>query len=505
MATTPLSSRQSRDGSDISTRRLFGVYYTPDDLASVMVRWALADGRGRVLDPSYGGCAFLDAAVRILSELDASTAGQRVYGVEIDPRCVDTVRRSERLVEANCYQGDFLQASPTDLPGAPYAAIVGNPPYVRHHWIKGDQLESARAVAAASSIPLPATASLWAYFLLHALRFLSLGGRLAMLVPEAILQTDYGARLRETLASRFRSSLLVYVRDRVFAGTDEAVVAVACSGFGESGDVLTSAVDSVEELQSVLQNPDATGCQLSYRFPTALGEIGARVISVLSRLDESCAVRRLSDVADIRIGVVTGANRHFIRSATDLDALGLPQGVRHRIVPRTRWLKGLKFTEEDHDTFLDAGFAALLVRPEGADEDRRVEPWIQEGRERGVEGRHKCAIRKEWFRVDMPSPPDAFATCARAGSPLLVLNRGRVPEQQCRPQPHLARRRVGRTGSRGGRLSHERRCGVGGTQGASLRRRSVEDRAGHSEAHPRACADRFGRQVPRHRCFASEG
>lgn len=245
-----------------------------------------------------------------------------------------------------------------------------------------------------------------------------------MLVPEAILQTDYGAPLRETLASSFRSSLLVYVRDRMFAGTDEAVVAVACSGFGESGDVLTSAVDSVEELQSVLQNPDANGCQLSYRFPTAFGDIGPIVMSILNRLDESCAVRRLSDVADKRIGVVTGANRHFIRSATDLDALGLPQGVRYRVVPRTRWLKGLEFTEEDHDTFLEAGLAALLVRPEGADEDRRVEPWIEEGREMGVDGRHKCAIRKEWFRVDMPSPPDAFATCARAGSPLLVLNRG---------------------------------------------------------------------------------
>ena len=122
--------------------------------------------------------------------------------------------------------------------------------------------------------------------------------------------------------------------------------------------------------------------------------------------------------------MVTGANRHFIRSAADLDALGLPPGVRHRVVPRTRWLKSLEFTEDDHDTFLDAGDAALLVRPEGADEDRLVEPWIQEGREMGIEGRHKCAVRKEWFRVDMPSSPDAFGTCARAGSPLLVINRG---------------------------------------------------------------------------------
>ena len=424
MAPAGLSSRQLQDGSDVSARRLFGVYYTPDDLASVLVRWALADGCGPVLDPSYGGCAFLEAAVRVLSEMDVSKAGKWVYGVDIDPSCANTVRSSKRLVEANCFQIDFLTASPGDLPGSPYAAIVGNPPYVRHHWIRGDQLESARAVAADSTIPLPATASLWAYFLLHALRFLSPGGRLAMLVPEAILQTDYAAPLRETLAKRFSRSLLVYVRDRLFAGTDEAVVAVACSGFGEKGDILTLAVESVEDLQSVLKNPDSNGCQLSYRFPAAYSEIGAAAVSVLSRLGENRVVRRLGEVADVRVGVVTGANRHFIRSAADLDALGLPPGVRHRVVPRTRWLKGLEFTDADHDTFWDAGAAALLVRPEGAEEDRLVEPWIQEGLEMGVEGRHKCAVRKEWFRVDLPSPPDAFATCARAGSPLLVLNRG---------------------------------------------------------------------------------
>ena len=155
MAPAGLSSRQLQDGSDVSARRLFGVYYTPDDLASVLVRWALADGCGPVLDPSYGGCAFLEAAVRVLSEMDVSKAGKWVYGVDIDPSCANTVRSSKRLVEANCFQIDFLTASPGDLPGSPYAAIVGNPPYVRHHWIRGDQLESARAVAADSTIRSP--------------------------------------------------------------------------------------------------------------------------------------------------------------------------------------------------------------------------------------------------------------------------------------------------------------------------------------------------------------
>ena len=418
------SSRQPENAPDISSRRLFGAYYTPDDLASVLVRWALADGQGPVLDPSYGGCSFLEAAVRALSEAGVSHAGRQVYGVDIDPSCADTVRSSEELVEANCFEGDFLTASPTDLPGSPYAAIVGNPPYVRHHWIRGDQLDSVKAVAGDATTQLPATASLWAYFLLHALRFLSPGGRLGMLVPEAILQTDYAAPLRKMLANSFGRSVLVYVRDRVFAGTDEAVVAVACSGFGETGDILISAVESVEELESVLKNPNSNGCQPSYRFPASASATGAAAVSLLNRLGEDDGVMRLGEVADVRVGVVTGANRHFIRSVVSLDALGMPSGVRYRVVPRTRWLKGLEFTDKEHDTFLNLGAPGLLVRPGNAEEDRLVEPWIKEGREAGVKTRHKCAVRKNWFRVDMPPPPDAFATCARAGSPLLVLNRG---------------------------------------------------------------------------------
>ncbi|MDE2795174.1 MAG: N-6 DNA methylase [Gemmatimonadota bacterium] len=414
---------QEPDLGSVPRRRLLGSYYTPDELATVLVRWALADGDGPVLDPSYGGCAFLEAAARVLSRSDPSNAGTGVYGVDIDPSCIETARDSELLIEANCIEADFLATSFGDLPGSPYAAIVGNPPYVRHHWITGDQQESARAVAAESSVPLPATASLWAYFLLHSLRFLATGGRLAMLVPEAILQTDYAAPLREMLAERFGTSRLIHIRDRQFEGTDEAVVALACSGFGDSGTVETLAVDSVEGLESVLLN--SNGCPPDCSsFPPTDGDTLDAAIDLLSRIRESPQVRRLDQVASVRVGVVTGANRHFIRSRAALDAINIPADVRHGIVSRTRWLEGLEFTNDDHGALVAAGAAALLVRPESAEHDRLVDSWIQEGVEGGIDDRYKCALRSHWFRVDLPSRSDAFATCARAGSPLLVLNRG---------------------------------------------------------------------------------
>ena len=424
MAPTVVSSSKSQDRSGVARRRLLGVYYTPDDLAMVLVRWALADGNGPVLDPSYGGCAFLEAAVRVLADKDSSRAQTWVYGVDIDPTCAETVRLSDKLSDVTCIEGDFLSVSPHDLPGSPYAAIVGNPPYVRHHWIKGDQRVSTRALAADSTIPLPATASLWAYFVLHSLEFLSPGGRLAMLVPEAILQTDYAVPLREMLADRFANSRLIHVRDRLFARTDEAVVVAACSGFGDKGEVQTLAVESVEDLHSVLTNSNGRPPR-SYRFPPHVNDTGPRAVALLRRIGETPEVRCLGELAVVRVGVVTGANQHFIRTRENLDALELPDGVRHRIVSRTRWLSGLEFTEADHEALVDGGGAGFLVRPEGTEEDRLVQPWIRAGEKEGIDGRYKCARRDDWFRVETLSPPDAFATCARASSPMLVLNRAK--------------------------------------------------------------------------------
>lgn len=422
MPATDLSPGQPELGSDPRRRRL-GAYYTPDELAAVLVRWALADGDGPVLDPSYGGCAFLAAAARALSKGDPSNAGARVYGVDIDPSCLEAARDSKLLVEDNCIEADFLATSSNDLPGSPYAAIVGNPPYVRHHWITGDQRESARAVAAESSVPLPATASLWAYFLIHSLKFLAAGGRLAMLVPEAILQTDYAAPVREMLAARFGNSRLIHIRDRQFAHTDEAVVALTCSGFGGKGAVETLAVESVDDLRSVLLSSNGRSPHGS-SFPPAAGDTLGAAMALLRRIQQSPEVKRLDEVASVRVGVVTGANRHFIRSREALDALGIPADARHGIVSRTRWLEGLEFRDADQGTLVEAGAAAFLVRPESAEHDRLVDRWIQEGIAGGIDDRYKCSLRNDWFRVDLPTVPDAFATCARAGSPLLVLNRG---------------------------------------------------------------------------------
>ena len=339
---------------------------------------------------------------------------------------MDYVSARGSLLTENCVVSDFFELMPGDLRGAPFRAVVGNPPFVRHHWFKGPTRQAAMKAASDAGVSVPETASAWAYFLVHAMRFLADGGRLIMLVPEALLQADYAAAVRDALAARFRSVRLIHLRDRLFDGTRESVVVVAASGFGKRGSMSVESVQHADDLGRALHCPPGAS-----NFPSVTAPSGRSVdratVELLEELEHSESIRKLADIAAIRIGLVTGANSFFVRNREYLERIGVPRRAWRRLVPRTRWLSGLDFSRTDHERLARAGWPAFLVRPARAHEKSAgIRQWVAEGVAAGVHERSHCGKRDPWFRVDLPAAPDAFGTCTRMGSPLLVLNRGRV-------------------------------------------------------------------------------
>ena len=410
----------------VERRRLLGAYYTPDPVADTLTRWALAPGAGTVLDPSFGGCAFLGAATSVLAEQGVENPNRLVFGVDVDPSCMDYVSAGNGLLAENCVVRDFFELMPGNLRGAPFRAVVGNPPFVRHHWFKGPTRRAAMRAAADAGVSVPETASAWAYFLVHAMRFLADGGRLTMLVPEALLQADYAAAVRDALAVRFRSVRLIHLRDRLFDGTRESVVVVAASGFGKRGSLSVESVQHAGDLGRVLRCPPGASNSPSVTAPNGRS-VDRGTVQLLAELEHSEPIRKFADIAAVRIGLVTGANSHFIRNREYLERIGVPRRAWWRIVARTRWLSGLDFRHGDHERLDRAGRMAFLVRPAPAHETASgVRQWVAEGVAAGVHGRSHCGKRDPWFRVDLPPAPDAFGTCTRMGSPLLVLNQAGV-------------------------------------------------------------------------------
>jgi len=408
-----------------SSQRQLGAYYTPGSLAQYLISWALRDRLGSILDPSYGGCAFVNAALEVLTERGVQVPGAYIFGVDVDPSCVQHVAQQPGLKQAHFVTQDFLTVLPGDLIGAPFAAIVGNPPYVRHHWLKGEARKAARHVTERAGVRLPATSSVWAYFVLHAMQFLASDGRIAMLVPEAILQTNYGQAVRAALTARFGKIYLIRVCERLFTGTDEAVIVLAASEKGP-GIIRFGEVKQASEVEHVLSDPDramptAEKTREYQRFSHP------RCHNLLDELMQHPKVVRMGKLATVRIGVVTGANDFFLFSSHHLEEKSIPASAVLPIVARTRWLTGLQYGADDHNTVLQNEGTALLCSP-SADltHESPIQAWIADGERRELHLRYKCRVRTPWYSVPVGMRPDAFATCSRFGSPLLVLNQARV-------------------------------------------------------------------------------
>jgi len=412
--------------TSVDKRRLNGAYYTPEPLAHAMVSWALSAGLGTVLDPSFGKGVFLRAAQRVLNANGDPDPSRRIFGVDIDPECALQVRDALRLSPDSVLTADFLALEPPQVPGAPFQAVVGNPPFVRHHWLQLPVPPHDDASDTAEAVPLSGRSSSWAHFVRRSLRFLAPGGRLAMVVPEALVQTDYGDTVLQLLRARFSSVRLIRIGERLFRGTDEVAMVLLAEGTGP-GDVLIRCVDRLQDAVGALGFRGREGVLLapagSYRAALA-----TQLPAVLEKWQECCDnVVALGELVQIRIGIVTGANRFFVLRPSEAEALGLPKAGLYHVLARTSWLAGLDVSNSDVERIGRLDLPSLLVSLGGRSLDApAVRAWVERGEELGIHKRHKCSKRVPWCSVPVGPVPDAFMTCSRAGAPRIVANSSKV-------------------------------------------------------------------------------
>jgi adenine-specific DNA methylase len=404
-------------------------FYTPRDLAQVLTDWAIMDSHSTVLDPSFGGCAFLYAALESLKKKGNKTPGAQVYGVDIDP---DAKNYLKPLFESSANPdqfviSDFFNVTPAGLKQDLFDAVVGNPPYIRYHNISDEAEIRAAKCLNEYDIKISGRASYWAYFLLYSMQFLKRGGRLAMILPGALLHTDYSEKVRDLLKGFFRDVTIFLLEDRVFDSTQEESVLVFADGAQEPHQRLrVGAVSKISDLPKALINGHATTKIITHskvdgEWLRALLE--SEVLSIYDEIAESDGFVRLGELVNIRIGVVTGNNNFFILSDDERKKLRIAKKYTIPIVRRPAKLKGLSVTDSDLNTIDTKQRNRLLaIKPDQAIDDHLREFFFA-GEKLGISQATKCRDRKPWFSVPETFVPHAFVPCMFASWPRLVINK----------------------------------------------------------------------------------
>jgi len=223
--------------SDHHNRRRAGAFYTPPALGAALAALVFDPSAPsnfkpsnskptntapivRVLDPACGtGTLLIHAANAALQSLDARATTRAIHliGVDIDPAAVAIARTrvGAAIARANLphsatlhvdiYHADALDLATTWGQIVPhfgaYTHVVANPPFgnaIEARTARSDQERAQHARA----FPYAATGAydLAGLFVELAIRALDLGGRAGVIVPRALLDAPYAARLRARCA-----------------------------------------------------------------------------------------------------------------------------------------------------------------------------------------------------------------------------------------------------------------------------------------------------------------
>lgn len=411
---------------DLRLRKRLGIFYTPRSVAEAICSWAIRSASDVILDPSYGGCVFFAAAIDRLRALSSADATRNLYGADIDPkakRFLSLLGGHRNALGSHFHEADFMTLRTTDFPTL-FDSIIGNPPYVRHHKMTQKTMTAARR--ATSWCELPETSSYWAYFTLHATKFLRKGGRLGMVLPGAFLAADYAAPVWTHLLANFVSVRVMLVRASVFGDAEERCVVLLADGYGGSCLAPTYLVVDTFEALATACNPTPTLLRVRSKA-TSVGAWPLPLLSTAQRelfgeLQGRPEVRKLGTMAKIRIGVVTGANDFFVLSPERVRELGLSHAPLLPIFSSSRQLRTLAVDDRDLAALADAQVAALLLNVGRATRSKAVERYVQSARAARARTRFKCRSRDPWFVLRDTKVPDAFLTYVNHFSPRLTLN-----------------------------------------------------------------------------------
>lgn len=403
-----------------------GAYYTDDAVAEFLVRWALPQATGKVLDPSFGGGVFLRAAS------DMGRGRREIFGVELDDTTHATVdadlNGKPGISASRLIRADFFEVDPAQLPAMD--AVVGNPPFVRYQRFTGAAREIALLRAKQAGVTLPKSTSSWAPFLIHAVQFIKEGGRLGMVLPMELGYASYAKPVLAHLAKNFRRLQILAFRKALFPSISEDVVVVLATDKGPStGSMAAASLHDLEDAKSLLDfDADEDGVDIAgfLRGHRRLAEffLPETTRELYAHVEAAGLACRLRKLADVGIGYVSGNNHFFHPDRTTQTAWKIPQRYLKRAVFNGSAFTGLEFTEADWEkTCAQKAAGHLLALPE--DENALpsgVRSYLESGRSIGVDKAYKCAARRAWHVVPQVYQAEGFLTYMSGMQTRLVAN-----------------------------------------------------------------------------------
>ncbi|WP_097458977.1 N-6 DNA methylase [Mangrovitalea sediminis] len=414
--------------SQQTAQKLRGGYYTPEKLSDFIVRWISYNNPNSILEPSCGDGAFISSLTRVGVKVS------EFLGLEIEFDEAEKAR--SRLIQSGHVSGhilneDFLGWALSSFSRkARFDAIIGNPPFIRYQFLPKIFQDRSEKIFSTLSVPFTKHTNAWVPFVLASIKLLKPGGRLGMILPAELVHVAHSQGLRTYLGETCSRILVIDPEDIWFEDTLQGAIILLAEKKRESGDIGQGVgfhrVSGYEFLSESPENIFRSVSTINGRTVEGKWTKALLPSSTLRTYESSLSlesVRKFSDIADVDVGIVTGANKFFLIPEHTVADNGLQEYV-YPMFGRSEHCPGLIYNEEQHNINVDLGLPTNFVYIQASLDElpASVVRYIKSGEVEELHMRYKCRIRQPWYKVPSvyTAPVGMLKRCHNF--PRLILN-----------------------------------------------------------------------------------
>ena len=398
-------------------RKAAGQFFTPPQVADLMVRWVLQSGVNGIHDPGFGLGAFLDAAPK--------EAYETFTGSEIDPWILEywKGRASSDACGVSVRQEDYLLSW-----GREFGNIVCNPPYMRFQKFL-NRKAVFREFEERLNVRLSGYINTASAFLLKSLSELRMGGRLAYIMPLEFLNTGYGKLVKQKLIADSHLAAIISLdceRD-VFPDATTSVGIILYDTAQKFSRVEFFKAKSLQSLGAILESEATTEVPHSRLLPED---------NWLLYFDDSpIVVDRaktvpLAHYGRFSRGIATGANKFFALKPSKTRELGLTDLEVVPSITKSMQISAPVFTDADYADLVRRDERVLLLNANGQVSDS-ASAYIRYGELKGFNQGFITKSRNPWYKMEKRNPSPLLLGVFSRGGYKVVRNKTSVLNLTC--------------------------------------------------------------------------
>lgn len=405
---------QQREADAVKER---GAYYTPKAISDFLVNWGLKHTINpvNILEPSCGDGVFLrslceslssieDPNVRILAiemnRNEAKKASTELKSLKKIPKIISKVVASE-------YFGYMATSIP--LSKRKFNLILGNPPYIKQSkFVKGREQAVSRMNELGLKINQQSNA--WVYFVIDAISRMSSNSRIGLVIPSDLLQLDYAKKVQDWITKNLDNTLIIGFDELVFPNIQQDVVLLLGekNQNAKQGRLGLISVKNTHELKFNLWEKfvDSKNLTNSKELDWDLQYLSDSQISTIKKVSTNQNVLSFGEIADLRIGIVTGANKFFCLDKDQLKDLGIRRGYNKGLRVRKMIgsgidVDGIEYSHINHERNHSKNQSTSLLEFNSSFErvklTEKIQDYLLAGESLEYHERNQLKRRNPWY------------------------------------------------------------------------------------------------------------